>query len=94
MTVANYSFTADRDLIESFEELAQRQDADAAELLRNFMLQYVEQHQPDPDYDRWFRAKVEQGMKSAREGNLISNEDVEAEFAMRRAATRAKMLQQ
>lgn len=38
------------------------------------------------DYDVWFKAQVEQGLKSAREGRVIANEEVEAMFASRREA--------
>ena len=38
------------------------------------------------DFDIWFRAQVEEGLKSAREGRLIANEEVEAMFASRREA--------
>ena len=38
------------------------------------------------DYDIWFRAQVEKGLQSAREGRLIANEEVEAMFASRREA--------
>lgn len=41
-----------------------------------------------PDqYDTWFRRKVAEGIADARAGHVLSGEDVEAEFAERRAAT-------
>ena len=41
-----------------------------------------------PDqYDAWFRRKVAEGIADARAGHVLSGEDVEAEFAERRAAT-------
>jgi predicted transcriptional regulator len=38
-------------------------------------------------YDSWFRQKVAEGIADARAGHVLSGEDVEAEFAERRAAT-------
>ena len=33
----------------------------------------------DPDYDAWFRRKVEAGLRDALEGRDISDDDMEAE---------------
>jgi hypothetical protein len=45
-----------------------------------------------PDqYDGWFRQKVAEGIADARAGNVLSGEDIEAEFAERRAAALAKI---
>ena len=41
-------------------------------------------------YDAWLAKKVEQSRASAEAGNLIPASDVEARFAARRAATRAR----
>jgi predicted transcriptional regulator len=41
-------------------------------------------------YDDWFRRQVLIGLESANAGKLIPAEDVEAEFAARRAETRRK----
>jgi predicted transcriptional regulator len=38
-------------------------------------------------YDSWFRQKVAEGIADARAGHVFSGEDVEAEFAERRATT-------
>lgn len=40
------------------------------------------------DYDIWFREQVEKGLKSAREGKLVTNEEVDAAFAGRRKSLR------
>jgi antitoxin (DNA-binding transcriptional repressor) of toxin-antitoxin stability system len=39
----------------------------------------------DPEYDAWFRSQVQEALDDPRPG--IPNEEVEAEFAQRRAAT-------
>jgi len=42
-------------------------------------------------HDAWFRRQVKIGLDSAHAGNLVSAEEVEAEFAARRAATRRRL---
>jgi predicted transcriptional regulator len=49
---------------------------------------------PPAEYDAWFRQKVAEGIAEARAGHLLSGEDVEAEFAERRAATRLEIAKQ
>ena len=44
------------------------------------------------DRGAWFREQVRAGLDSANAGNLVSNEDVEAKFAARRAETRRKVV--
>lgn len=62
-----------------------------AQLLRDFMRDFVAQQQEAVDHDAWFRRQVQTGLDSANAGNLVANEDVEAEFASRRTATRRKL---
>ncbi|AGI10576.1 hypothetical protein [Xanthomonas citri] len=45
----------------------------------------------DADYDAWFRRRVQAALESANAGNLIPAEEVEAEAAAWRAATRRKL---
>lgn len=44
---------------------------------------------PSPEYDAWFRAKVEEGLEAAKQGKFASNEEVE-----RRAKSRRQQLLQ
>ena len=43
------------------------------------------------DSDTWFRDQVAAGLADADAGNLVAADEVEAEFAERRARTRAKL---
>ncbi|GHE20377.1 CopG family ribbon-helix-helix protein [Halomonas urumqiensis] len=90
MSDATFTFRVDEDLKAEFASAAKAHDRTAAQLLRDFMRHYVEQ-QEAPDYDAWLMAKVEQSQASAEAGNLIPAADVEARFAARRAATRARL---
>lgn len=55
------------------------------------MRSYVAQQEDAQQYDSWLAKKVEQPRASSEAGNLIPASDVEARFAARRAATRARM---
>lgn len=43
------------------------------------------------EYDRWFRAKVEEGRRAYFAGDVCSSEDVEREAQLRRAEILAKI---
>jgi predicted transcriptional regulator len=45
----------------------------------------------DPEYEHWFRRQVQIGIDDADAGHLIPSEEVEAEFATLRAASRMKL---
>ncbi|MDQ7728715.1 hypothetical protein [Halomonas sp. SpR8] len=90
MSDATFTFRVDEDLKTEFASVAKAHDRTGAQLLRDFMRNYVAQQQAQ-DYDTWLIAKVEQSRTSAEAGNLIPAADVEARFAARRAATRARL---
>ncbi len=90
MSDATFTFRVDEDLKTEFASAAKAHDRTGAQLLRDFMRNYVAQQQAQ-DYDTWLIAKVEQSRTSAEAGNLIPAADVEARFAARRAATRARL---
>lgn len=43
------------------------------------------------EYDAWFRRQVHAGLDDANAGRLVPGEEVEAEFAARKAATRRRI---
>ncbi|KAF0810639.1 hypothetical protein A167_00518 [Alcanivorax sp. S71-1-4] len=90
MSDATFTFRVDEELKAAFANAAKGHDRTGAQLLRDFMRSYVAQ-QEAPDYDAWLIAKVEQSRTSGEAGSLIPAADVEARFAARRAATRARM---
>ena len=55
------------------------------------MRDFVKQQQDAAEHDAWFRRQVQAGLDSAKAGRLVSADDVEAEFADRRAETRRKL---
>jgi len=91
MSDATFTFRVDKGLKAEFASAAKAHDRTGAQLLRDFMRNYVAQQNEAQDYDAWLIAKVEQSRASANAGNLIPAADVEAQFAARRAATRARL---
>lgn len=57
----------------------------ASQVLRELMREYVRQQREAREYEAFLRSKVEVARSSMRAGHGRSNEDVEAEFATRRA---------
>lgn len=91
MSDATFTFRVDEGLKAEFVNVAKAHDRTGAQLLRDFMRSYVAQQEGAEQYDAWLAKKVEQSRASAGAGNLIPASDVEARFAARRAATRARM---
>lgn len=57
----------------------------ASQVLRELMRDFVERQREKRDYDEFLRRKVDTARSSIRAGLGHSNEEVEAEFAARRA---------
>ncbi len=91
MGEATFTFRVNQGLKDEFSTAAKSRDRTGAQLLRDFMRDFVAQQQDAVDHDAWFRRQVQTGLDSANAGNLVANEDVEAEFASRRTATRRKL---
>jgi predicted transcriptional regulator len=91
MSDATFTFRVEESLKEQFTLAAKGRDRSGAQLLRDFMREFVLQQQASTDHEDWFRQQVQAGLDSANAGNLVSAADVEAQFAARRAATRSKL---
>ncbi len=91
MNEATFTFRVDEALKSEFSSAAKTRDRSAAQLLRDFMRDFVRQQQEASDHDVWFRRQVQIGLDSANAGDLISSEEVEAEAEIWRAETRRKM---
>jgi len=91
MTEATFTFRVDHDLKQEFSSLAKTVDRSGAQLIRDFMRDFVKKQQEAADYDKWFKQQVQIGLNEANAGKLIPHEDVKAEFAARRAATLPKL---
>lgn len=91
MNEATFTFRVEEELKENFASAAKARDRTAAQLLRDFMRDFVKKQQDAAEQDAWFRRQVQVGLDSANAGNLVPAGDVEAEFAKRREQTRQKL---
>ncbi|MFO1261797.1 MAG: hypothetical protein U1E84_00405 [Rhodoferax sp.] len=89
MAEVTFTFRVEEDLKESFTAAARARDMTGAQLLRDFMSDFVKEQHEGSDHDLWFRHQVQAGLDSANSGNLVAAEDVEAEFSKRRKQTGA-----
>jgi predicted transcriptional regulator len=74
-----------------FSTAAKSRDRTGAQLLRDFMRDFVKQQQEAAEHDAWFRREVQIGLDAANAGEVVSAEEVEAEAVAWRAETRRKM---
>ena len=88
MTQATYTFRVDESLKEAFASIAQANDRSGAQLLRDFMRRYVQEHADTLSYDQWFRAKVEEGRLAAARGEVYTMAEMEEESALLRQSLR------
>lgn len=91
MTEATITFRVEEELKENFATAAKARDRTGAQLLRDFMRDFVKKQHEAAEHDVWFRHQVQLGLNSANSGNLVSAEDVEAEFSKRREQTRKSL---
>jgi predicted transcriptional regulator len=88
MTDATFTFRVDDALKAAFARAAKSRDRTAAQILRDYMRDFVRQEQAAADHDAWFRREVQAGIDAADAGEMISAEEVEAEAAAWRAEVR------
>ncbi|MEB6661013.1 hypothetical protein [Achromobacter ruhlandii] len=91
MSDATFTFRVDEALKNEFAMAAKARDRTGAQLLRDFMREYVQQQQEAAQHDAWFRRQVQAGLDSANAGRLAPAAEVETKFAARRAATRRRL---
>ncbi len=91
MSETTFTFRVDEALKAEFSTAAKSRDRNAAQLLRDFMRDFIRQQQETAEHDVWFRRQVQAGIDSANAGNLVSSNEVEARFAAKRAATRQRI---
>ena len=71
MPESTFTIRVDDHLKEAFTEAARVSDRTGAQLIRDFMREYVQ-------------AKVEAGLKAIQEGRILSNEEVRERSRLRR----------
>lgn len=91
MSEATFTFRVDTDLKDQFTSAAKGRDRTGAQLLRDFMRDFVLQQQEAGAHDQWFRREVQSGIDAANAGAIMSAEEVEAEATAWREEMRRKM---
>ena len=91
MSEATFTFRVDGELKKQFAMAAKERDRTGAQLLRDFMREFVQQQQGAADHEAWFRRQVQAGLDSANAGRLTPDDQVEERFAARRDATRRRL---
>lgn len=82
---AVFTMKLEPELRDAFMAAAAAADRPASQIVREFMRSYVAKRKEERDYDDFVRRKVEKSMQSVEAGRLLSSEQVEAEFAKKRA---------
>lgn len=92
MTNSAVAFSDDDDLRIQFMIAADAAGADGEHLLRDYMLAYMSQHEVDEDaYNNWVLKQTQIGIDQISAGDVISNEEVEAERIAWRETMRQKI---
>lgn len=94
MTEATFTFRVDESLKQEFSNFAKDIDRSGAQLLRDFMRDFVKQQQEAASYDVWFQKQVQIGLDEANAGKLIPHEEVKSQFEEKRARLLAKLAAQ
>ncbi len=91
MSEATFTFRVDAALKNEFASAAKARDRTGAQLLRDFMRQFVQSQQDAAAHHDWFREQVQIGIDAADAGEVLSADEVEAEAEVWRAETRRKI---
>ena len=90
MSEATVTFRVDDALKAELSSAAKSLDRTGAQLLRDFMRDFV-QKQNDAQHEAHLRRQIQAGLDSANACRLVPHAQVQAQFAERRAATRQKL---
>lgn len=91
MAEATFTFRVDETLKNEFATACRASDRTAAQLLRDYMRDFVRRRHEAAAHDAWFRGEVKRGIEAADAGEVVSAEDVEAEAAAWRADIRRRI---
>ena len=91
MSEATFTFRVDEALKAEFAQAARSKDRTAAQLLRDYMREFVSQQRMAADHDAWFRREVQAGLVAAEAGDVVSANEVEAEAKAWRDGLRSNL---
>jgi predicted transcriptional regulator len=87
---AVFTMKLEPELRDAFMAEAEATHRPASQVVRELMREYIERQRQARHYDEFLRAKVEGARSQIAAGQVASDAEVEALFAARRAALRAK----
>lgn len=82
---AVFTMKLESSLRDEFMAEAEATHRPASQVVRELMREFVQRQREAREYDEFLRRKVEAGRTSMRAGQGRSNDEVEVEFAARRA---------
>lgn len=86
------TISLDPGIMEALAEEAAARNSSCEQVVRDLLEDYFTGPKSfDPDYEAFFRAKVNAGRKDIEEGRIFTNEEVEAEAGIRRERLLAKI---
>ena len=91
MSESTFTLRVESSLKEAFTEAARTQERTGAQLVREFMRDVVQRARTQDTYEQWFARKVAEGRADASLGNVVDNETVMAEAAVRREQLLARL---
>ena len=91
MSEATFTFRVEESLKQDFSSFAKTMDRSGAQLLRDFMRDFVKQQQEAASYDAWYQKQVQIGLDEANAGQLVPQEEVKSRFEAKRASLLAKL---
>lgn len=83
---AVFTMKLDPELRDAFMAEAQAADRPASQVVRELMREFVRRQRDGRDYDAFLRSKVALARAEKTAGAGLPNDEIEAEFAARRAA--------
>ena len=91
MAEATFTFRVEESLKKEFSSFAKDMDRSGAQLLRDFMRDFVKQQQEAASYDAWYQKQVQIGLDEANAGQLVPQEEVKSRFEAKHASLLAKL---
>jgi predicted transcriptional regulator len=87
---AVFTMKLEPELREEFMAEAEASHRPASQIVREMMRQFVQTQRESREYEAFLQRKVDSARISMRAGEGLTNEEVEAEFAARRAQVTKK----
>jgi predicted transcriptional regulator len=91
MNQATFTFRVDEGLKDEFSIAAKSRDRTGAQLLRDYMRDFVRQQQEDSAHDAYIRREVQIGLDAANAGDVLTAQEIESQAAQWRAQMQRKL---